>query len=240
MDNTGYVALSYAVGLERKMDIVANNIANVDTNGFKSSHMVFHEYVVNNSRQKPLSMVEDYGNYRNFNPGAVQVTGNPLDVALQGNGFLAVSTQNGEKYTRNGAMRLNVSGQLVNANGDPMADTGGKPITIPPNSGNITITPDGTVTTDEGGTVGRLKVVRFDDPQQMTPVGNNLMDTKQSPINDDQTTMQQGAVEGSNVNAVLEMTDMIDVMRKYESVARILQNEHDSQISMIDRLAKIS
>jgi flagellar basal-body rod protein FlgF len=239
MENTGYVALSYATGLERKMDIISNNIANIDTNGFKSDHMMFHEYVVNSQKQPPLSMVEDYGNYRNLNPGPIQHTGNPLDVALNGNGFLAVSTPNGEKYTRNGAMSVNSQGQLINSNGDLMADTGGSAITIPQDAGNISISDNGTITTNLGQ-AGRLKIARFSQPQQMTPIGNNLFETKESAVEDDTTTVHQGALEGSNVNAVMEMTNMIDVMRKYESVAQILQNEHTSQMSMIDRLAKIS
>lgn len=238
MENTGYVALSYAVGLERKMDIVANNIANVDTNGYKANHMIFNEYIVNNRNQKPLSMVEDYGNYRNQEPGVVQQTGNPLDVALMGNGFLSVNTAGGEKYTRNGAMHTDAKGQLVTASGDQVNDEGGKPIVIPPEARSITIANDGTISTQDGP-IGRLKVVKFEKPRELEPVGNNLYTTKQTGTPDITTKVTQGAVEGSNVNAVVEMTDMIEVMRKYESVARILQNEHDSQTSMIQRLSKI-
>lgn len=239
MENTGYVALSYAVGLERKMDIVSNNIANVDTNGYRASHMIFKEHVVNASKQKPISMVEDVGNYRNFQAGPVRQTGNKLDVALQGNGFLAVSTQNGEKYTRNGAMTINNLGQLVSAEGNPYVDNGGQPITLPANTANVMIAADGTISTPEGQ-VGQLKIVRFEDPQQMTPVGSSLYESKQEGVPDATTTVTQGALEGSNVNAVIEMTDMIEVMRKYQSVAQILQNEHDSQINMIQKLGRAS
>ena len=238
MENTGYVALSLAVGLQNKMDLIANNIANVETNGYKSSNVMFKEYVFNTSQQKPLSMVEDYGNYRNFSPGAVQTTGNPLDVALVGNGFMAVQTETGEKFTRNGAMQINAQGQLVNNLGQLVSDTGGKPILIPPDARDITITPDATVYAN-GEALGRLKVVKFEDPQQLTPVGNSLFTTTQPGVQDEATSMTQGALEGSNVNSVIEMTNMIEVMRKYESVARLLQTEHDSQTSMIQRLAKI-
>jgi len=238
MENTGYVALSLAVGLQRKMDIVANNIANVDTSGYKSSNMLFKEYVVNERNQKPLSMVEDYGNYRNFDPGTIQTTENPLDVALIGNGFMSVNTPTGEKYTRNGSMHINPTGQLVTSAGEAINDTGGKPIVIPPNSSNISIVPDGTISAD-GQPIGRLKVVKFANPQLLSPVGNNLYTTDQAGVPDDATSVTQGALEGSNVNSVIEMTNMIEVMRKYESVARILQTEHDSQSGMIQRLAKI-
>lgn len=238
MENTGYVALSYAVGLQRKMDIVANNIANVDTNGYKSSAMLFQEYVVDNRGQKPFSMVEDYGNYRNFTPGTVQTTGNSLDVALSGTGFLSVNSAGGERFTRNGAMQIDGRGQLVTSSGDVINDAGGKPIVIPPNTRNISISPDGMISADENQ-IGQLKIVRFQDPQRLSPVGNNLYSSTQAAIPDQTTTVTQGALEGSNVNSITEMTNMIEVMRKYESVARLLQTEHESQTSMIQRLSKI-
>jgi flagellar basal-body rod protein FlgF len=238
MLNTGYVALSYAAGLERKMDMVANNIANANTNGFRSSHMLFNEYVVEASKQKPVSMVEDAGNYRNFQPGPVSQTGNPLDVALEGNGFMSVTTANGEKYTRNGAMHLNEKNQLVSSGGDLINDEGGKPITLPADSGDLTITGDGSIANKQG-TVAKMKIVSFTNPQELKPVGNNNYETTQTGTPDPKTKVLQGAVEGSNVNSVLEMTDMIEISRRYESVARILQNENDSQISMIQRLSKI-
>lgn len=238
MENTGYVALSYAVGLERKMDLVANNIANIDTSGYKSSHILFNEHLVKLQKQSPLSMVNDYGNYRNTSAGPIQVTGNPLDVALEGNGFLAVMTDTGEKYTRNGAFRLDVQGQLVTSAGDRVVDGGGKPIIVPPDAGHITITPEGTISTDQGE-IGAFKIVRFDNQQLMTPVGNNLFTTEQPAVADETTKITQGALEGSNVNSVMEMTNMIEVMRKYQSVARLLQNEHDSQINMIQKLGRV-
>lgn len=238
MENTGYVALSYAVALERKMEVVANNIANIDTSGYKSNHVLFNEYVVNNRRQPPLSMMVDYGNYRNSSAGPIQVTGNPLDVALEGNGFLAVMTDSGEKYTRNGTLRMDVQGQLITSAGDPVLDTGGKPIVVPADAGNITITPEGTIVTDQGE-IGAFKIARFENPQIMRPIGDNLYETEQPAIIDETTRVTQGAVEGSNVNSVMEMTNMIEVMRKYQSVARLLQNEHDSQINMIQKLGRV-
>lgn len=239
MENTVYVALSYQVALERKMAIVSNNIANVDTNGYRSSHMMFSEHVIDAPRQKPISMVEDYGNYRDFKPGPLQQTGNPYDVALVGNGFMAVATPNGERFTRNGNMHINATGQLVNSSGDVMADTGGKPITIPPGSSQVTISANGTVS-NEDGPLGQLKIVRFENPQGLKPIGDSLFETEQDALPDGETKIQQGMLEGSNVNAVLEMTDMIEVMRKYQSVARILQTEHDTQINMIQKISRIN
>ena len=238
MENTGYVALSYQIALERKMDQVANNIANVDTSGFKSSHMLFNEHLVNAPKQNPLSMVMDYGNYRNYQPGPIQSTGNTYDVALEGNGFMVIQTEDGEKYTRNGNFSTNNQGQLVTSSGELVADTGGKPIIIPAEARDVVISENGTVSTDQGQ-LGRLKIVRFENPQDLKPVGNSLFETSQGGTPDETTTVRQGMIEGSNVNAVMEMTDMIEVMRKYQSMARLLQTDHDLQTSMIQSLSRI-
>lgn len=239
MENTNYVGLSYAVALSRKMDVIANNIANVDTAGFKSSHNQFEEYIVSNAGDnKPMSMVQEQGTYRDFAPGPLQQTGNVLDVALQGNGFMAVQTPDGEKYTRNGSFSMDATGQLVTSFGMPVAGSGGGPIIIPAGSREISIAKDGTVSTEQGQ-LGRLKVVRFDNPQDLSPVGNSMFEASGEGIPDPATTVQQGMIEGSNVNSVKEMTDMIEVLRNYQSVARMLQNTHDSEINMISKLSKI-
>lgn len=239
MENTGYIGLSYQIALDRKMDIVANNIANINTTGYKSSHMQFAEELVRAKGQNPMSMVLDYGNYKDFTPGAMQQTDNPLDVAVQGNGFLAVQTADGLRYTRNGAMQLNGTGQLVNSMGQPFASTGGQPITIPAGSKEVIVANDGTVSTEQGA-IGQLKVVRFAEPQNLNPVGDNLYDTQQSEIADNLgSQVKQGMLEGSNVNAVVEMTDMIEVQRKYESVARLLQSDHEMQTSMIQSFSRL-
>jgi flagellar basal-body rod protein FlgF len=238
--NTTYVGLSYQIALQRKMDMVANNIANIDTAGFKNGSILFAEHLVKENSDMPLSMVSDYGNYRDFGQGPMQETGNKLDVALEGNGFLAVQDSDGSiKYTRNGQMHLNNLGQLVTSSGQPFLNSGGQPIVIPAGSTEISIAANGTVST-EAGAVSQLQVSRFEDPMKILPVGNSLYETTQDPIADNtKTRVRQGMIEGSNVNAVMEMTDMIEVMRKYESVARLLQREGELQSSMIQRLSRV-
>ncbi len=240
MENTLYVGLSHQMALQRKMDMIANNIANVDTTGFKAGHVLFGEQVVSKNSDKPLSMVLERGNYRDFNPGPIQQTGNPLDVALEGHGFLAVQDPEGNiKFTRNGSMQKNNLGQLINSSGMPYVNSSGQPIAIPSEAKEVRIAKDGTVSTEQGS-VGQLQVVRFENPLDITPVGNSLYETKQDPIPDNgKTSVNQGLLEGSNVNAVLEMTDMIEVMRSYESAAQLMQKGTDLESSMIQRLSRM-
>jgi flagellar basal-body rod protein FlgF len=239
MENTTYVGLSQQLALQRRMDMVANNIANVDTTGFKSGHILFAEHIVRKNNDAPLSMVSDYGNYRDFTGGALQSTENPLDVALEGNGFLAVQDAEGNvQYTRNGSMQKNNLGQLVNSAGLAIVSAGGQPIVIPPDAREVNISEKGVVSTDQGS-IGQLKIVRFENPLLIKPVGNNLYETDQDPIIDGKTIVKQGMLEGSNVNAVMEMTEMIEVMRRYESVARLLQKDSEIQSSMIQRLSRV-
>lgn len=239
MENAIYVGLSSQLALQHKMDMIANNIANVDTTGYKAGHVLFAEELVNRNAEMPLSMVSEKGNYRTFTGGPLTQTGNVLDVALEGNGFLAVQDSTGAtKFTRNGSMQRNNLGQLVTSGGMPYLNAGGQPISIPPDAKEISIAKDGTISTEQGS-VGQLQVARFENPLKIMPVGNSLYETDQDPINDNgKTIVSQGMLEGSNVNAVLEMTDMIEVMRRYESMAQLLQKDSDLQSSMIQRLSR--
>ncbi len=240
MENTIYVGLSSQIALQSRMDMIANNVANIDTAGFKSGNMLFSEHIVTKNSDAHMSMVSDYANYRDFSQGTMQSTGNPLDVALEGNGFFALQSSDGStKYTRNGSMLKNNLGQLVSSTGAPYLSSGSQPIVIPADAKEITILADGTVATDQGP-VGQLQVVRFENPLGIKPVGDSMYETDQSPIPDNtKTKVQQGMLEGSNVNSVMEMTKMIEVMRRYEGVARMLQKDADMQSSMIQRLSRI-
>ena len=240
MENTLYVGLSHQMALQRKMDMIANNIANVDTTGFKAGHVLFGEQVVSKNSDKPMSMVLERGNYRDLSTGPLQQTGNPLDIALNGNGFLAVQSEDGSvKFTRNGSMQKNNLGQLVTSSGMPYLTAGGQPLTIPADAHQVIIAKDGTVSTEQGS-VGQLQVVRFENPLGVTPVGNSMYETNQDPIPDNtKTVVSQGMLEGSNVNTVMEMTKMIEVMRRYESAANLLKKEADLESSMIQRLSRM-
>jgi len=238
MENAGYVGLSYQLALQRKMDMVANNVANMDTTGYKSQHVQFKEFISANDAEQPLSMVYDYAEYKDYSAGAVTSTGNPLDVALIGNGFLSVRSADGDDYfTRNGRMQINQLNQLVTTSGEQVLSQGGQPITMPDGDTNITITPDGVIS-GTNGPIAQLKLSSFAKPQSLEPVGNSLFKGKGEAVADTETRVQQGALEGSNVNPIFEMTKMMDVQRAYQSVARMLQTDHDRQRDAIRKLAE--
>ncbi len=239
MENTGYIALSRQIALQRKMDVVSNNIANMSTHGYQSQHVMFSEEISNADRNEPISMVMDYGTYRNLQAGPITTTGNQLDVALNGNGFLAVQgLDSAEKYSRNGSFQLNEARELVNSSGLPILDEGGKPIAIPENQSQIKISAQGAIST-EAGEIGRLKIVAFANPQDMNAIGGSLFDTTQNAIPDENTQVMQGMLEQSNVNPIIEMTNMIEINRAYQSTARLLQNEHDRQRDAIRKLSQL-
>lgn len=243
MENSIYTGLSLQVALQAKMDLIANNIANVNTPGYRGQNMVFTEYVAktdNGERPKDnLSMVMDYGQYQNTQPGPLQSTGNPLDVALQGPGWFGVQTPEGTMYTRAGNFQINNNGELVTGSGHLVAGDGGGSIVIPPDAKEIKISKDGTLSTDQGQ-IGRIGVYEFTSDQDLEAAGNGLYKASQKAPGAaaQNTQVLQGMLEGSNVQPVLEMTRMIDVLRSYQNTQRILQNEHDRERAMIERMSR--
>ena len=238
--------------LERQLDVVANNVANVNTNGFKADQQLFEEYLTSGAHEdnfqasdRRVSYVQDRGTYRDFSQGPIQSTGNPLDVAIDGSGYLAVQTANGERYTRDGNLHMSNTGQLVTASGDAVFGTGG-PIVFQPTDHDITISPDGTVTVVEGANRadsirGKLRIVNFADPQQAQKQGNNLYAAADGAVAqpDTKSTILQGSIEKSNVNAVGEMSRMVEVMRTYQQIATLVQTQSDLRKTAIEKLADV-
>ena len=243
METTTYIALSKQVALRRQMDQVAQNLANMNTSGFKSAHMLFTEYLTDRERladQERLSMVNDYGQYRNFEAGSIQATGNELDFALQGKGYFAVlNPQTGEElYTRNGNFRLNENKEIVTGDGWLVANRDGGSLTLPAGTKVIKVNGDGSVEAD-GNAVGQLKVVEFENQQLLKAAGGTRYNGEDAVLSES-TQVQQGALEGSNVNPMLELTEMIDVSRDYQRVSRVLEAEHERQNTVIRKLGQLS
>jgi flagellar basal-body rod protein FlgF len=239
MENVSFIALSRATALERQMQIVANNVANMNTTGFKSESPLFIEFVQKPQKDEQFSMVMDLASFRNTANGPINMSGNPLDLALEGDGYFTVATSDGPRYTRAGNFSLNDARELVTSSGLPVLDDGGSTITIPANTAEIRIAQDGSVAT-EAGPVGRIGVVRFEREQNMVQLGNNLYQTNEIPVAAPETKVQQGFLEGSNVQSVLEMNSMIEINRQYQSVQRLLQGEHERLRNAYQKLSRLS
>ena len=239
MENSLYVGLSRQVVLDRAMRAIANNVANISTPGYRGQNPMFHEYISKpTGAQEPLKMVYDYGQYLTPTPGPVQVTGGTYDVSLDGEGFMGVTAPSGEtQYTRAGNFAVNNEGQLVNSVGFPVAGNGGAAISIPAGTTDVKILPTGDVLAD-GNAVGQIMMVEVSDLNGMQPQGNGLYKASDSvtiaPAQN--TRMVQGTLEGSNVNAVLEMTRMIEVNRDYSSAMRMVNSEDERQRGTIQKL----
>lgn len=251
MENALLIGLSRQTVLERQLDVVANNIANVNTTGFKADQSLFQEYLMPGAhednfvgRDRRESYVQDRGTYRNLSQGAAEQTKNPLDVAVQGNGFLVVQTAAGERYTRDGGLQLNNQGQLVTEEGDQVLGTAG-PIVFQPTDHDVNIAPDGTVTVQEGtnrtdALRGKLRLVSFADAQRLLKEGSNLYSAEDGDAQPDlKSTIEQGYLEKSNVNAVGEMSRMIEVTRAYTQIATMLNQESDLHKTAIEQLANV-
>jgi flagellar basal-body rod protein FlgF len=245
MDNALYVGLSRQVVLQREMDIVANNIANANTTGFKVESLMEKTdpaapaFTLQGPR--PVKFVTQDGVARDFSQGALNRTDSPLDVAIQGQGFFQVSTAGGPRYTRDGRFTLDANGRLVTDSGDPVLDDGGGEITLDPNNaGAVTIAQDGTIT--QGATrLGRLGVYTFQTLATLQKTGGNLyQDTSnQQPQPAADARVRQGMLEGANVQPILEITRMIEVSRAYEQMSQIMDSTATLSKNAVEQLGKV-
>ena len=235
METPTYVALSRQTALLRQMDVVANNLANMTTPGFKVESEVFTTVPIRSQtfgNPRKLAYVQDFATARDFSTGPITPTGNDLDVAIQGPGFFAVQTPEGPRYTRLGHFELNAAGQLVTKQGYPVL-AGGAPVTINPDDGPVQIAADGTISADrtqQGNAqvvYGKLDVVDFLDRTTLVPQEGVMFRTDAPPIAVAQPGVAQRMLEQSNVQPVKELTSMIWVQRNYESVQRFLDGEDD-------------
>lgn len=242
MDNALYVGLSQQMVLERQMDMVANNIANLNTTAYRAARPVFQEYVMNAGPQQPVSFVLDFGVARDNRPGVMTPTDNPFDLALSGKGFMSVQTPDGIRYTRNGHFTLDADGRLVTREGYPLLDDGGGEITVnDPTLGIPVVSADGTVA--QGDTqIGKVGLFSFDNEQGLKTAGESLFEAPAgvtaNPA-DTETRVVQGMLEASNVQPVVEITRMIELQRRYQTMQNLLSEDHDLQRTAIQRLGKV-
>ncbi len=250
MQNTVLVGLSRQVALARELDVVANNIANLNTSGYKADGSLFEEYLNSGARADQtaarVSFVLDRGLWHDMSQGPIERTGNALDVAIDGkDAFLVVRTPSGERYTRNGSLQIDQTGQLVTSEGYAVLGDGG-PITLQPNDRQVQISRDGTISVREGNSKvdsarGKLRLVTFANLQQLKKDGNGTFNAAAGAQAQPATkgAIIQGALEKSNVRGVVEMTRMIEITRAYTQVANLMQQQSDLGQTAIDKLAEV-
>ena len=231
METTSMIALSRQAVLRREMTVVANNIANMNTGGFKGEKMLFVQHLSKNPNLdgmagRQLAFVRDIATVRDLSPGPLEKTGNPLDLAIQDDGYFVVQTEDGDRYTRAGRFQLDSGGQMVTLTGDPVLSDAGQPIFFAPEEQEIIISGDGTVSS-ENGPIGKLRVVQFDNPHTLKPIQNGYYQTDAEAIDLERPFIAQGMLEQSNVEPVIEMTNMIEVSRSYQSISKFIEKEDD-------------
>jgi flagellar basal-body rod protein FlgF len=253
MENASLVGLSRQMSLQHEMEVVANNIANIDTNGFKADFPLFEEYLMPGAgdgtfrmADSRVSFVHDRGTLIDLNQGPLQRTGSPLDVAINGDGFLVINTPQGERYTRNGALEISPQGELVTSEGYPVLGDGG-PIAFQNQDTGITINQEGTVSVKDpsNSTVaivrGQLRVVSFAQAQRLEKEGSSTFSAPAGMPANPSTNFKlvQGALEKSNVRPIIEMSRMIEVSRAYAMIANLMQSRGDLYKTSIQQLADV-
>lgn len=240
IENAQLISLSRQIALQRQMDVVAHNVANINTTGFKAEQLLFEEYTMPVARDRtfpnldqPLSYVQDWATIHDMTGGTTIQTGNDLDVALNGDGFFAVQTPAGERWTRAGSFQISNNGTLVDLSGNPVLGLAG-PIQFGPDEVGITIAADGMISSSAGAR-GQLRIVEFDNPQALVREGSNLF-SGGTPDPNTNTRAMQGHLERSNVSGVSEMAELIRVTRAYESIASLTQKQDELRRSAIQRL----
>ncbi|EGJ52017.1 flagellar basal-body rod protein FlgF [Desulfocurvibacter africanus] len=275
MQEAIYSAVFGALSSEHRMNIISNNLANVSTTGYKTDSVTFkdvfvpfaHDYILDSKehlRAKPLWPDADViakprlaEHKTDFAQGSLRKTGDPLDLAIQGDGFFKILTPDGVRYTRNGHFNAMPNGQIVDSNGNPLLGTDG-PIFLS-GSGVVEIDPAGNVS-EGGAQVGTIALVRFDNPRGVIKDGQNLYKLSEdfeanemavSPGMPEITTgsdgtpqtrispvIQQGFLESSNVEIVTEMVRMIEVNRVFEAYQKIMRGTQDMDSSLIKSMGK--
>ena len=238
MKTPSYVALSQQMVMRKQMGVIANNIANSETPGYKADRLMFAEHLALPKGGDQISYTRMAGVKTAFHPGGFTRTGNSLDVAIQGDGFFVVDTPAGPRYTRNGHFQLDENSQLVTSHGYPVLGEGDQPIVFSEDAGVVKIAKDGTVSGDNDD-FGSIQLVRFATTDGMKKAGGGLFTTETSPDPATGSFVIQGSLEDSNVEPILEITRMIKLLSAYKAAQKAIDSEHERQRRAIERLGRL-
>jgi flagellar basal-body rod protein FlgF len=241
MTSSLYVALSGQLATDRRMATIATNVANMSTPGYRAEEVRF-ETVLSEAGRDDVAFATDGGVYTSLRAGPVTPTGNPLDVAPQGDVWLGMQTPNGVVYTRDGRMTMTPNGELRTMTGFAVVDNGGANIQLNPDGGTVSIAVDGTISQD-GAQMGTLGLFEMQPGTGMRRYGNSgvIPDSAPRPVIDfNGRGVRQGFIEGSNVDPVSEMTKLISVQRSFELAANAVQQSEDMTSETIRQLGPSS
>lgn len=237
-----YLAKAGMFGRTKKLDVIANNLANINTSGFKKDKLFYNRLVDaqnaiqnsgNSAGLRNAEMVTDY------TAGELQQTGNPLDVAIVGDGFFEIQTPSGTAYTRNGNFSLDSQNRLITRDGSPVLGNGGE---IQVAGNQVKISQDGSILVD-GQSVDKIKIVSFEKPDMLTKMGSNLFadegEAGLSEVEPDKVRIRQGFLEGSNVNGIEEMIQMIELYRKIELGQKTLKAQDETLEKLINDAGRV-
>lgn len=225
MDSASYTTISRQTGLWREMNVIANNIANSATTGYRQEGLIFSEYVAASPDGRSLSMGNANVRQTSFEQGTLTKTGGTLDFAIEGDGFFLIETPAGSRLTRAGSFSANANGDLVTPDGLRVLDAGGAPLFVPPDAGPISVAADGTISAD-GRLLGQIGLVRPTEPSAMTREDGVLFAADSGTQPAENARIVQGFLEGSNVDPVLSIARMIEVQRAYEMGQSFLDSEN--------------
>jgi flagellar basal-body rod protein FlgF len=241
MDLANSIATSRLIAQQRAIDVVAGNLANANTPGFKAERVQFSDWLARQSGGttppggNPIAYTQDRATWREQRAGTLTHSGNPLDLALTGSGYFTVATPAGPRLTRDGRFGLLPGGTIADAAGNALLDNNGRPLQLSPADTRISIAGDGTVSS-ENGQLGKVGVVQPSDPNLLSAEGGTLFRSGSTTAPVAAPAIEQGAVEDSNVQPVLEVTRMLDGQRSFEFLAQFVQAESDRQQGAIDKL----
>lgn len=236
MDAAGYTTLTRQSGLMHEMQVVANNIANLSTTGFRREGVVFEEYIAKMDDGPSLSMANGDARVIDLTQAGITQTGAAFDLAIQGDGFFQIQTPRGPQLTRAGSFTPAATGELMTADGYGLLDQGGAPVVIPAGAAKVAISKDGTISAD-GTAVGRIGLWQPTDPLSLLHQAGTLFTASAlQPVDDG--VMLQGYLEDSNVNPVSEIARMIEVQRAYELGQSFLDQEDKRMRGVISTLGR--
>lgn len=227
-----YVGISSQIALERRLNTIADNMANMNTVGFRSTEVKFDEVLskTHNELNAKVAFVSQGNDYLSDQSGALDQTGNPLDVAIKGNGWFSIDTPQGQVLTKDGRFTLKETGELVSTMGYPVLDTGGAPIQLDRTAGPPVISPDGRITQNDR-LVATLGVYTADISKGYLRADNSgiiPVDNPQPVVDRIDVTVAQGYVEQSNVNGISQMTELIQVNRAFEAISSLMKDTEGS------------